>query len=96
MSPDKLHRVRKLDDDETPSIQRMRRSVDVPRSEAATPILSPIQSRRASLLLPRDGDDKLDLIRGNKDDKDKDKDKENEKEKLHGKQEKQKVSPSTE
>lgn len=88
----KLHRARTLDDADIPSMQKMRRSIDVPRSEAVTPILSPIlspiQSRRASLLSPSLGEDKLDLIRGVKD-----------KEKLQGEQEKkkkQKLSPSTE
>ncbi|UKZ63007.1 uncharacterized protein TrAtP1_004235 [Trichoderma atroviride] len=84
----KLHRARTLDDADIPSTQTMRRSIDVPRSEAVTPILSPIQSRRASLLSPSLGEDKLDLIRGVRD-----------KEKLQGEQEKkkqkQKLSPST-
>lgn len=86
----KLHRARTLDDADIPSTQTMRRSIDVPRSEAVTPILSPIQSRRASLLSPSLGEDKLDLIRGVK-----------EKEKLQGEQEKkkekkEKLSPNTE
>ncbi|PNP42739.1 hypothetical protein TGAM01_v209385 [Trichoderma gamsii] len=85
----KLHRARTLDDADIPSTQTMRRSIDVPRSEAVTPILSPIQSRRASLLSPSLGEDKLDLIRGVK-----------EKEKLQGEQEKkkekkEKLSPNT-
>ncbi|KAM0450317.1 hypothetical protein ACHAO4_006739 [Trichoderma viride] len=84
----KLHRARTLDDADIPSTQTMRRSIDVPRSEAVTPILSPIQSRRESLLSPSLGEDKLDLIRGVKD-----------KEKLQGEQEKKKqkqnLSPST-
>ncbi|KAL7798055.1 hypothetical protein V8C37DRAFT_368509 [Trichoderma ceciliae] len=109
MSPDTLHRLRKLDDDDTLSIQRMRRSIDAPRSEAVTPIISPNQSRRASLLIPRDGDDKPDLTRATREDKDKDKDKEREKEKgrekekdkekdkekLRGEQPKEKASSST-
>ncbi|KAH6606579.1 septum formation initiator domain-containing [Trichoderma cornu-damae] len=68
--PDKLHRAKQLDDGDSPSTQRMRRSVDVPRSGAATPMVSPDQSRRASLLIPRDGDDKPDS-RGAREDKDK-------------------------
>ncbi|KAL7927684.1 hypothetical protein ACQKWADRAFT_10372 [Trichoderma austrokoningii] len=81
-----LHRARTLDDADIPSTQTMRRSIDVPRSEAVTPILSPIQSRRASLLSPSLGEDKLELIRGVKD-----------KEKLQGEQErkKEKLAPST-
>ncbi len=87
----------RLDDDETPTTiqtqaQRMRRSVDVPRSGAATPIISPIHSRRASLLISKDGDDKLDFTRGTKEDKDKEKGKE----KLQGDKEKDKASSSTE
>ncbi|KAL7936295.1 hypothetical protein V8C35DRAFT_253840 [Trichoderma chlorosporum] len=71
---------KRLDDDETPTLpqiqtHRMRRSVDVPRSANATPIISPIHSRRASLLIPRDGDDKLDFSRLGKEDKAKDKEK---------------------
>ncbi|GFP52520.1 hypothetical protein TASIC1_0001067200 [Trichoderma asperellum] len=93
MLTNKLHRTRTLDDADIPSTRRMRRSIDIPRSEAVTPILSPIQSRRASLLSPSLGDDKLDLIRSVKEDKGKDK----EKEKLQGEQEKEKekFSPST-
>ncbi|PNP54376.1 hypothetical protein THARTR1_05583 [Trichoderma harzianum] len=64
---------------------RMRRSVDVPRSGPATPIISPIHSRRASLLISKDGDDKLDFMRPGREEKDRDsrdsKDKEKEKEK---------------
>ncbi|RFU72722.1 septum formation initiator domain-containing [Trichoderma arundinaceum] len=95
ISPDTLHRARTLDDDDLPSTQMMRRSVDVPRSGAATPIIiSPIQSRRTSLLIPRDGDDKLES-RASKEDKEKDKEKEREKDKLPAEREKDKASSST-
>lgn len=73
---------------------RMRRSVDVPRSGAVTPIMSPIHSRRASLLLSKDGDDRPDFSRTGKEDKDRDKDKA--KEKLQGDRAKDKASSSTE
>ncbi|KAL7818152.1 hypothetical protein V8C44DRAFT_320327 [Trichoderma aethiopicum] len=72
---------------------RMRRSVDVPRSGAVTPIMSPIHSRRASLLLSKDGDDRPDFSRTGKEDKDRDKDKA--KEKLQGDRAKDKASSST-
>ncbi|KAL6868449.1 hypothetical protein J3F83DRAFT_694401 [Trichoderma novae-zelandiae] len=72
---------------------RMRRSVDVPRSGAVTPIISPIHSRRTSLLIPKDGDDKPDFSRIAKEDKDREKEKA--KEKLHGDKAKDKASSST-
>ncbi|KAL7909210.1 hypothetical protein GGI35DRAFT_374057 [Trichoderma velutinum] len=99
---DKLRK--RLDDDETPTLpqiqtHRMRRSVDVPRSGPVTPIISPIHSRRASLLISKDGDDKLDFARLGREDKDKEKDKEKEKEKvkeeLQKNKEKDKASSST-
>ncbi|KAL7950832.1 hypothetical protein V8C42DRAFT_340429 [Trichoderma barbatum] len=91
---DKLRK--RLDDDETPTTpkiqtHRMRRSVDVPRSGGATPIISPIHSRRASLMIPKDGDSKLDFALGGKEDKDKAK----AKEKLQVDKEKDKTSSTT-
>lgn len=91
-------RLRKrLGDDETPTLtqiqtHRMRRSVDVPRSGPVTPIISPIHSRRTSLLIPKDGDDKLDFTRVGREDKDKEKGKE----KLQEDKKKDKASSSTE
>ncbi|UKZ77418.1 hypothetical protein TrVFT333_005139 [Trichoderma virens FT-333] len=90
-------RLRKrLGDDETPTLtqiqtHRMRRSVDVPRSGPVTPIISPIHSRRTSLLIPKDGDDKLDFTRLGREDKDKEKGKE----KLQEDKQKDKASSST-
>lgn len=103
---DKLRK--RLDDDETPTLpqiqtqaHRMRRSVDVPRSGPVTPIISPIHSRRASLLIAKDGDDKLDFARLSREERDRDrdnKDKEKVKEKLQKNKEngKEKASSSTE
>ncbi|KAK4078727.1 uncharacterized protein Triagg1_3058 [Trichoderma aggressivum f. europaeum] len=100
-------KVRKrLDDDETPTLpqiqtqaqaqaqaqaHRMRRSVDVPRSGPVTPIISPIHSRRASLLISKDGDDKLDFGRLGREERDRDRDnKDKEKEKVKVKEKLQK------
>lgn len=97
---DKLQARKRLDDDETPTLpqiqtqaHRMRRSVDVPRSGPVTPIISPIHSRRASLLISKDGDDKLDFGRLGREERDRDrdnKDKEKEKEKVKEKLQKNK------
>ena len=86
-----LDRVQTLDRIQT---HRMRRSVDVPRSGAVTPIISPNHSRRASLLIPKDGDDKLDFSRVGKEDKDREKNKA--KDKLQGDRAKDKASSGTE
>ncbi|KKP07560.1 hypothetical protein THAR02_00356 [Trichoderma harzianum] len=108
---DKLQARKRLDDDETPTLpqiqtqaHRMRRSVDVPRSGPVTPIISPIHSRRASLLISKDGDDKLDFGRlgreererdRDRDNKDKEKEKEKVKEKLRKNKENGKENASS-
>lgn len=96
ISPDKLHRATRPDDDETPPAHRMRRSVDVPRSGAVTPIIiSPNQSRRTSLLTtPRDDDNKFD-IRGLREERDRDRDRDKEKDKEKKLQDKDKKSSSS-